>query len=127
MGRIEELQREFEADLSGIANLDAWKNVRDKWLSRENGIVTAEMKRLRELPKEQRPEFGQAMNRLRGHVEQFLEESRTRIQGADLSSRKARIDVTRPGFPFALGREHPIKRLQAEIEQVREATSLPCH
>jgi phenylalanyl-tRNA synthetase alpha chain len=118
MGRIEELQREFEADLSGIANLDAWKNVRDKWLSRENGIVTAEMKRLRELPKEQRPEFGQAMNRLRGHVEQFLEESRTRIQGADLSSRKARIDVTRPGFPFALGREHPIKRLQAEIEQV---------
>jgi phenylalanyl-tRNA synthetase alpha chain len=26
--------------------------------------------------------------------------------------------VTRPGFPYALGHEHPIKRLQAEIEQV---------
>ncbi len=118
MGRIEELRREFEADLAGIADMDAWKAVRDKWLSRENGIVTGEMRRLRELPKEQRPEFGQAMNQIRSHVELSLEDRRSRIQDAALSARTARIDVTRPGFPFAAGREHPIKRLQSEIEQV---------
>ncbi len=118
IGRIEELRGEFEADLAGIEDLDAWKAVRDKWLSRENGIITREMKRLRELPKEQRPEFGQAMNEIRGHAEQLLEDRRCQVLNAQLAAKKIRIDVTRPGFPFAVGAEHPIKRLQSEIEEV---------
>ncbi len=118
IARAEELQREFEVDLGGITDLPGWKTVRDKWLARENGIISREMRRLRELPKDQRPEFGQAMNQIRGHVEQLLEEKRVLALDAELAARKARIDVTRPGFPFAMGVEHPIKRLQADIEQV---------
>ncbi len=116
--KIEDLLGEFEADLAGIADMQGWKAVRDRWLSRENGIITREMKRLRELPKEERPEFGQAMNRIRSRVEQLLEDRRAAALDAELAARKARIDVTRPGFPFAVGAEHPIKRLQVEIEQV---------
>ncbi len=114
----EHLLGEFEADLAGIANMQSWKAVRDKWLSRENGIITREMKRLRELPREERPGFGQAMNRIRGPGEQLLDERRARALEAELAVRKARIDVTRPGFPITVGTEHPIKRLQAEIEAV---------
>jgi phenylalanyl-tRNA synthetase alpha chain len=115
---IEELRRQFEDDLSKAANLDLVKGVRDKWLARESGIITGEMKRLRELPKEERPAFGQAMNRLREFVEQKLEESLAAAQKAEMLSRQKGIDVTRPGFPFSVGAAHPIKRLQEEIEQI---------
>jgi phenylalanyl-tRNA synthetase alpha chain len=117
--RIEELRKEFEADLAEArTSRSAWKTVRDKWLSRENGIITREMKRLRDLPKDERPSFGQAMNQIRGEVEQGLDAELALIVKRDDEARKAKLDVSRPGFPFAVGAEHPIKRLQSEIEQV---------
>jgi phenylalanyl-tRNA synthetase alpha chain len=115
---IAEMRRQFEEDLSRITSLESWKNVRDKWLSRENGIITNGMKRLRELPKEDRPAFGQAMNEFRTAAEQRLEEQRAKARDAEQPGGGSRIDVTRPGFPYALGHEHPIKKLQQDIEQV---------
>jgi phenylalanyl-tRNA synthetase alpha chain len=112
-----ELRREFEEDLARIANLDQWKSVRDKWLARESGIITTGMKRLRELPSEQRPAFGQAMNELRKHVEQQLEVQRAAAKKAEEAAGRRTLDVTRPGFPYSVGSGHPIKRLQEDIEQ----------
>ncbi len=115
---IAELRREFDADLSRITTAEAWKAVRDKWLSRENGIITTGMKRLRELPREQRPAFGQAMNEFRTSAEERLEAQRAVVRQAEQLAALSRVDVTRPGFPYALGREHPIRKLQDDIEQV---------
>jgi phenylalanyl-tRNA synthetase alpha chain len=113
---IEDLQRQFEQDLATIESIDAWKLVRDKWLARENGIISAQMKKLRELSKEERPSFGQAINALRGAVESELENSLAKAKA--ISGTGHRLDVTRPGFPFQLGSRHPIKQLQSEIEEV---------
>jgi len=118
--RIEDLEKKFAQDLSGIADMAGYTSVRDKWLSRENGIITTEMKRLRELPKDERPGFGQAMNRFRGTVEESLGALVGKLRREELEREMARrrVDVTRPGYPFAVGTEHPIKKLQADIEQV---------
>ncbi len=116
--RIRELRREFDADLCRIDSLEVWRAVRDKWLSRENGIITSEMKRLKELPREERPVFGQEMNHLRGDVERRLEDERDARKMQEQMAKRRRIDITRPGFPFAVGVEHPTKRLQSEIEEV---------
>jgi phenylalanyl-tRNA synthetase alpha chain len=114
----EELQRQFEQDLNSIRDTEQWKRVRDKWLARDTGIITGEMKRLRDLPKEARPEFGQAMNKLRGLVETQLEERLAAAKREEMRAGRQSADVSRPGFPFPLGHEHPVKKLQAEIEQV---------
>jgi phenylalanyl-tRNA synthetase alpha chain len=58
------------------------------------------------------------MNQLRAMVEERLQERFAALKESELSARQQRIDVTRPGFPFALGSAHPIKRLQAEIEEI---------
>ena len=57
-------------DLATITDMETWKSVRDKYLARENGMITGELKKLRDLPKEERPAFGQAMNQLRSMVEE---------------------------------------------------------
>ncbi len=115
---IEDLRRQFDEDLGQAASLDQVKSVRDKWLAREGGIITGEMKRLRDLPKEDRPSFGQAMNQFRELAERRIEEVRIAVQQAELLKSRKQIDVTRPGFPYAMGAQHPIKRLQEEIAQV---------
>jgi phenylalanyl-tRNA synthetase alpha chain len=115
---IEKLRRLFAEDLATVRDMETWKSVRDKYLARDSGMITGELKKLRDLPKEDRPAFGQAMNQLRTRVEEQLEERFAAAKESELSARQRPIDVTRPGFPFAVGRAHPIKRLQAEIEQI---------
>jgi phenylalanyl-tRNA synthetase alpha chain len=114
----EKLRQLFNEDLSAITDMETWKAVRDKYLSRDKGVITREIKKLRSLPEAERPAFGQAMNRLRSLVEEKLQERLAAIKMADAESRRQHVDVTRPGFPFAVGSAHPIKRLQKEIEQI---------
>jgi phenylalanyl-tRNA synthetase alpha chain len=117
---VTELRARFDADLGAVSTLESCKTVRDRWLGREQGIISAEMKRLRELPPAQRPAFGAAMNELRGHAESELGRALERLQeeARRAAEASARIDVTRPGFPLQIGAEHPIRRLQAEIESI---------
>jgi phenylalanyl-tRNA synthetase alpha chain len=115
---IEGLRKRFEEDFATISDMESWKSIRDKFLAREGGVITAEMKRLRDLPKEERPVFGQAMNRLRSSVEKQLQERLDELKKAVPEGGQGILDVTRPGFPYALGSAHPIKSLQAEIEQI---------
>jgi phenylalanyl-tRNA synthetase alpha chain len=112
------LRQSFEEDCADITGMDSWKSIRDKYLSRDNGLITASMKKLRELPKEERRLFGQSMNELRTFVEEKLEDRLQSLKNQTLSSQRDRIDVTRPGFPVPVGRVHPIKNLQREIEQI---------
>ncbi len=118
--RIEELRQQFVAELAQANSLEACTAIRDKWLGREKGIITVVMKSLRDLPKEERPAFGQATNELRAFVEEklsaALEQLREKAKGLEIA--RSRVDVTRPGFPYVLGAEHPIKRLQAQIEEI---------
>jgi phenylalanyl-tRNA synthetase alpha chain len=115
---IENLRRLFDEDLAAINGMESWKAVRDKYLARESGVITTELKKLRDLPKEERPAFGQAMNQLRAFVEEKLQERLEAAKAAESSANLRRIDVTRPGFPFALGSIHPLKQVQTEIERI---------
>jgi phenylalanyl-tRNA synthetase alpha chain len=115
---IDKMKQLFEDDFSKISDTESWKDVRDKYLARESGMITTALKKLRDLPKEERPAFGQAMNQLRTTVEERLQARLETVKIEELSSKQRKIDVTRPGFPYALGTVHPIKRLQQEIEQI---------
>ncbi len=115
-----DLTEQFERDASAIRDMDQYVLIRDRWLARESGIITTRMKLIRDLPKEERPAFGQAMNTLRRHAEKrlegILETLKKTLRESDISG--SFVDVTRPGFPYVLGSEHPIRRLQEEIESI---------
>ena len=115
---MDRLRQAFEEDCAAITGTESWKTVRDKYLAREGGLITSALKKLRDLPKEERPAFGQEMNVLRALVEERLQERFQSARMEELSRKQQAVDVTRPGFPLAVGAAHPIKRLQAEIEQI---------
>ncbi|MEJ2245426.1 MAG: phenylalanine--tRNA ligase subunit alpha [Acidobacteriota bacterium] len=115
---IEELKERFDEEFPTISDMETWKIVRDRFLAREGGVITTGMKRLKDLPKEERPAFGQAMNQLRSSVEKRLQERYEELKTASMTGGQRLLDVTRPGFPYARGSAHPIKKEQAEIEQI---------
>ena len=120
--RISELRAQFAAELASASSVELCKSLRDRWVGRESGIISAEMRRLREMPKEERPAFGAAVNALRADVENELESAQARVleESGRTSETARRVDVTRPGFPYELGSEHPIKMLQASIEDISD-------
>ncbi|MDR0842025.1 MAG: phenylalanine--tRNA ligase subunit alpha [Acidobacteriota bacterium] len=124
---FEGLRQDFGRDCAAITGMDSWKEVRDKYLAREGGRITVAMKQLRTLPKDEKPLFGQRMNELRSLVESRLEELLQTVKSAEAAGKGGRIDVTRPGFPFVPGSAHPIKRLQAEIEQIFVSMGFQIH
>lgn len=107
-------------DLKEASTLSRLTEIRDKYLSRQRGLLTLEMKRLGELPPEQRPEAGKLLNQLKkgieGELEKRQEELSDLLQKARLE--QERVDVTLPGYQLPSGGIHPIHQIQKEMEEV---------
>ncbi len=114
----------LEAETSTLTSDADWKNFRDRWLARKNGILTQVNDTwLKAAPKEAKREVGQRVNELKAHVEAAIEDAETRIHaspsGAKLASE--RLDITLPGVQRPIGAQHPVLRVQDEIVAVFKA------
>ncbi len=107
----------FEAECREVRDEPAYGLLRERYLSREKGLLTLQLKRLRDLPPAERPAFGQEVNRLKAAIETRLDELAGQVRLAAYQDRleKERLDVTLPGFPVARGTLHPVKQVEAEI------------
>ncbi len=118
----EKLRQLREASLQAIreANaLDALDAVRVKYLGKK-GELTAMLKQMGGLSAEERPKMGQLANSIREELTQALEDGRKALADKALQMRLAaeREDVTIPGTPVAIGREHPLTRVINEFSEI---------
>jgi phenylalanyl-tRNA synthetase alpha chain len=113
---IASLKQLFDSDLASARTEADLRGVRDKYLSRKNGLVSAFMKTVAGAPADQRAPLGQAANQFKAHVETSIE---TRLAAAS-ASRPAgdAVDVTLPGRPPLLGHRHPLSLLRERIEAI---------
>ncbi len=117
----EELARWRETALAAIAgasSLPELDAVRVRLLGRK-GELTARLRALGELPPEERPAAGAALNRLRRDLETALADRRAELQDAADAVAAAGVDLTLPGRPpAALGGRHPLTAIIAEICEI---------
>jgi phenylalanyl-tRNA synthetase alpha chain len=99
-----------------LAELD---RVRVQYLGK-SGLLTAQLKALGALPKEQRPAAGQVINQTKTAVQAAVETRRADLERAALEQRlsRERIDVTLPGRGQRVGGLHPITRTLQRIERL---------
>lgn len=106
--------------MQGVSSLDELTAVRDKYLSRQRGVLALEMRKLGSLPSAERPAAGQLLNRLKGVVteelERFQEELKSSANAVRLKTEF--LDVSLPGFPYPEGKIHPIRRVWREMEEI---------
>jgi len=115
--RLEEARQAFLSELEAAAgDPDAVERVRVRYAGRRAGLLQELAAALRELPSEDRREYGQELNRLKKVVEERLEAARA---GADEAARARRqVDVTLPGAPVPRGALHPIHLVRRRIEEI---------
>jgi phenylalanyl-tRNA synthetase alpha chain len=113
---LESLRRQFEQDLAGAAAEADLRAIRDRYLSRKGGLVSALLKTLGSAPAADRPRLGQLANALKADIEHALAE---RQEAATRSRPPAgAVDVTLPGRQPAIGHRHPLSLLRERIEAI---------
>src|SRR5262250_376911 len=98
---VAELLRELEAERQGVANEAGWKEFRDQWLARKNGVLTQVNDLwLKAAPGPQKREVGQRVNELKKKVEEVGEATRERISAmaSDTRLESERLDISLPGI-----------------------------
>ena len=118
--RLAQLRADFEREMAAVNSDAGLGALRDRWVGRKSGIVSAEMKALGRLGPEERRAAGQGLHELKDSVEAALE----RLQAERAARREAeqlaaeRIDVTLPGRRLPAGHLHPITLLRQRIEDI---------
>jgi phenylalanyl-tRNA synthetase alpha chain len=110
---VEALRREIEAET--IESEDEAEAFRVDYLGRKRGKVGALFGRIQDVPPEQRPPFGQAVNALKEAAEAKLEAARERLVEAERAEGPG-FDLTLPGRPPApAGSLHPLAETLDEV------------
>src|SRR6266545_2052113 len=118
---VTELLAALQEEAAAVANESDWKNFRDRWMARKNGILTQLNDLwLKAAPGPQKREVGRRVNELKPRVEQAVEDAHKHIESGASSSRLEadRVDVTLPGIRRPIGVEHLIIRTMNDIVAV---------
>ncbi len=116
---LPQLVEQAEAAIAAADDLAALDQVRVRYLGK-SGLLTAQLKGLGRLPKEERPAAGQAINRAKQTLQEEIESRRAALEQEGLRRRleSERIDVTLPGRGRGQGGLHPVSRTLARIERL---------
>ena len=116
---LSQLAEQATIQIDQAANLSDLDGVRVKYLGK-NGLLTAQLKQLGKLPKEERPEAGQKINQAKQALQARIESRRSELEQKAMSDRLAseRIDVTLPGRGVGQGGLHPVTRTLERIERL---------
>ena len=108
-----------EEFIAAAPDLDTLDRVRVEYLGKR-GVLTTELKALGQLPAEERPRRGEAINRAKKRLHECIEARRRELTEAELEARLRResIDVTLPGRGPGRGSLHPVTRTLRRIERL---------
>jgi phenylalanyl-tRNA synthetase alpha chain len=109
------LRADFEQALVQARTAADLKAVRDRFLGRKAGHVTALLKSLGSIPPDERRALGAEVNALKLQIEELLT---AREQSADADAPAHGVDITLPGRVPALGRRHPLTQVRERIEDI---------
>lgn len=116
---LETLLQQAQEKVDSAENLRALDEVRVAYLGK-TGAFTEQLKQLGKLPKEERPQAGQAINKAKQALQKAIETRKSALEQAELNARLAseKIDVTLPGRNSSSGGLHPVTRTIERIEKL---------
>ena len=113
---LDELRSKALEALEGLTRSDELEIWRVLYLGRK-GRLTGALRDLKNLPQEERRAVGALANGVKALLEEALAQVEARVKEGRMSAlaQEERVDVTRLGWPVALGRFHPVTRVLREI------------
>src|SRR5262245_31599890 len=120
IGQLRSIELQFDTERAGVADLRALEELRNRYLSRKSGLLTAQLQNVRNVPPTERSEFGRVANELKAKIEGALADLQLAISERDKNNAldRERLDVTLPGSRRRIGHRHPLTIVRKEIEDI---------
>jgi len=113
-----DIKEKAVCELESIKDLKALEGFRISYLGKK-GRITSLMKRLGELPSEERPVIGKLSNEIKAELTNLFKKLQENLQSGETSN-DFTLDVTLPGRIPARGHLHPITKVNREICSIFE-------
>lgn len=117
---LDTLSEEFDAELRLVRDLPSFQSLKDRWLGRQRGLLSLELRKLGSMDKARRPEYGKRLNQLKARFEGRLETLASELKERAEKERLEREcqDVTLPGFAPLRGHRHPLLQVKEDVERI---------
>ena len=112
LAELEKAKAECLGEIAAAADAAAVEALRVKYVGR-NGSIPALIRAMKDVPKEERPAFGKAVQAWRAEAEEALA-SKLASTGGGAGEKAVEADLTLPGRWWGLGVKHPLSRVIEE-------------
>ncbi|UNT95699.1 phenylalanine--tRNA ligase subunit alpha [Allobaculum mucilyticum] len=119
MANFEELKQQFTAAFENAENLEQLNALRVEYLGKK-GQISALMKQMKDVPKEEKPAFGQKVNELKAEATALFDKKKEELESKALEEKLAseKIDLTLPGRRPSYGNLNPLHLVEQELEDL---------
>ena len=114
--RIKELEQQFNSELAQVSNLKSLEELRIKFLGRK-GSITALFDEFKELPREEKPKYGQVLNQLKNSTQSSFDEKKNLLSEKE-KSQKEFVDLSLPGIKNKIGTKHILTQTLDEMKSI---------
>jgi len=117
--KVNVIKNAFEKDVLTITDMKTLNDIRVEYLGKQ-GKVTELSKMMKDIPNEQKKDFGMLVNEVRTLVTNALEEKKKELETAFLNKKleSEKIDITLPATKVPVGTANILERIIEEVEDV---------
>lgn len=116
--QLSELIKNAKLEINACKDSHTLVNIKAKFLGKKS-LLTKLYSRLKEIPAEERPAFGQSVNQAKQQLSELIEAKETSLRQSSWQKVKdGQLDLTLPGFIPSQGSLHPLTKVLREIEDV---------
>ena len=117
--KVLEVKELMEKDLIDSVNMNELNDLRIKYLGK-SGLITELNSEIKNIPNEEKKDFGMAVNELRNKFNEYYENKKSELDNALLNEKlsKEAIDITLPSKKTKRGSLNPMTRITEEFEDL---------
>lgn len=117
--KVKEIEKKANLELENCSELKELESIRVKYLGKK-GELTAILKMMGSLSKEERPIMGSLVNKVRDELEEKISKKEEVLRKLEIDKKleSEKIDITLPASKIRRGSKHPINRIIEEVEDL---------
>ena len=117
--KVNDIKQEYEGKKTSSTTLKTLNDVRVEYLGKQ-GKITELSKMMKDVPNDQKKEFGMLVNEVRSFVTESLDEIKEKLEKEALNKKleSEKIDITLPGTKVPSGSANILERIIEEVEDL---------
>ena len=116
---MKNIKKDIQQDLENVQDIKTLNDLKIKYIGKK-GIITELYSKMKEIPNEEKKEYGKKINELKNMFNDKYEEIKTKLEQKELEEKLAseKIDVTLPGTKIEVGAPNILEKIIEEVEEV---------